>query len=51
MEVVGNLKTRDEFPCERCRTSIDLTSDEWRAYVNEFAEALTHIRSAYDKLG
>ncbi len=50
MEVIARLKDRDELPCESCRIMIDLTSEDWRTYVNEFAEALGHIRPTYRKL-
>jgi hypothetical protein len=47
---VANLTGRDEFPCAHCSEPINLTSAEWRAYINQFEEALGHIDSTYGKL-
>lgn len=50
METIGRLIGHDELPCSFCGEVIDLRSEEWTAYVNEIAEALGHIRPAYQKL-
>jgi len=50
METIARLIGHDELPCSFCGEPIDLTAEEWRAYVNEIAEALGHIRPAYQKI-
>ena len=50
METVACLKEHDETACESCRATIDLTSKEWRAYVDQFAKALSELRPIYKNL-
>jgi hypothetical protein len=49
LDHVANLARHDELPCAHCGEPIKLTSDQWRAYINEFEKALTHIDSTYEK--
>lgn len=50
LDCVANLKGRNELPCAYCGEPIDLTSAQWRAYINEFEKALAHIDLIYGKL-
>ncbi|WP_416897575.1 MAG: hypothetical protein ACMVY4_19240 [Minwuia sp.] len=50
MEIAARLKDRDELPCEACGARIDLTSKEWRTYINEMLDAFDNIGPTYRKL-
>jgi hypothetical protein len=49
MEVVVKLVRNDKLTCTQCGDPIDLNSEKLRAYIDEFAEALTRLDPAYDR--
>lgn len=51
LELVSWLVTHDEIPCPNgCEAIIDLRSNEYRAFLNKFKEALEQVRPSYEKL-
>jgi transcription elongation factor Elf1 len=51
METVRRLQTKRSATCTYCGTVIDTSSEEWIAYVDEFAEACDSLQIPYSKLG
>jgi transcription elongation factor Elf1 len=49
-ETIARLIHSNEIICGHCRGRIDLTSNEWRAYLKEFTDAIGKVRPIYDKL-
>jgi hypothetical protein len=50
VETVAWLVNRDEIACGFCASLIDLTSEDWRAYLKDAIDALGKLRTAYSKI-
>lgn len=50
LETVGWLIRNEETPCRHCGRPINLRTDDWRAYLDPFAEFLDKHRPAYEKI-
>ena len=44
LQRLSELVANNSFACGYCGASIDVSSKEWRALINETAESLSHIR-------
>jgi len=50
VETVARLVNRDEIACNFCGGLINLTSEDWRAYLKEAENSLTKLGPLYRKL-
>jgi transcription initiation factor TFIIIB Brf1 subunit/transcription initiation factor TFIIB len=50
METIARLENRDEIACASCGKVIDLTSEDWRIFLKEAADAIRKLGSAYRKV-
>jgi hypothetical protein len=50
VETVARLVNRDEIACGFCGAAINLTSEDWPAYLKEVENSLTQLRPFYRKL-
>jgi transcription elongation factor Elf1 len=51
METVGRMKRQRKATCGYCDTRVDLSSEQWRSYIDTFAEACDRLQGPYRKLG
>jgi hypothetical protein len=51
LETVHRLQEKRQATCPYCHTRVDASSDKWRAYVDEFAEACDKFQVPYHSLG
>ena len=49
-ETVAGLINRDKIPCGFCSALIDLTSEDWRVYLQETVDALDKLGPSYRKI-
>ena len=50
LDHLAKLTKHDELPCAHCGKPINLTSQKWRAYINQFEVALASIDADYGEL-
>jgi len=49
-ETIARLINRDEVSCNFCSHAIDLTSENWTAYLKEAINAVGKLGTAYRKI-
>jgi transcription initiation factor IIE alpha subunit len=49
-QTVAFLINNEEFTCPDCNGAVDLTTKEWRAFKEKFAEALNAVQPYYAQL-
>lgn len=50
VQTLGWLVNRDQVSCAFCGAPIDLTSEDWRAYIKEADDAVSKLSVAYGKI-
>jgi len=50
VETIAGLINRNEITCGFCGSAINLTSEDWRAYLKEAMDALGKIGASYRKI-
>jgi hypothetical protein len=50
LQAAAKLVDREEVPCRSCGTAIDLTSQAWKAFLNEFSDSIEVLRPLYARL-
>ena len=51
METVRRMKAQRTATCSYCGTHVDLSSKEWCAYVDQFAQACDDLQVPYSRHG
>jgi len=50
VETVAGLVNRDQIACDFCGSVIDLTSENWRSYLQEAIDSIGKLGAAYRKV-